>query len=185
MSRVFCTNRISKAKPTQSWIIFDTQLKSASLTYSYNLMRGIWVMAKVNALNSMLKGMGSIPEWVSCPFSHESSLLSIRIIYGSRKTDMETLRKTVEWSKFTISLVNASQTGINDGSYANHSQSKPTHCQPTVWTYHIPCKSRTYPETMVPAGRKIPKNNQSALFKKKINRRMELENAAGSCKYHS
>ena len=32
---------------------------------------------------------------------------------------------------------------------------------------------------------KIPKNNQSALFKKKINRRMELENAAGSCKYHS
>ena len=154
MSRVFYTNHISKAKPTQSWIIFDTQLKSASLTYSYNLMREIWVMAKVNALNSMLKGMGSSPEWVSCPFYHKSSLLLIRIIYGSRKTDMETLRKTVEWSKFTISLVNASQTGINDGSYANHSQSKPTHCRPTVWTYHIPCKSRTYPETMVPAGRK-------------------------------
>lgn len=31
---------------------------------------------------------------------------------------------------------------------------------------------------------KIPKNNQSALFKK-INKRMELENAAKSCKYHS
>lgn len=31
---------------------------------------------------------------------------------------------------------------------------------------------------------KITKNNQSALFKK-INKRMELENAAKSCKYHS
>ena len=31
---------------------------------------------------------------------------------------------------------------------------------------------------------KITKKNQSALFKK-INRRMELENVAKSCKYHS